>query len=495
MPVVVSVNGEKSIVNGRYEYLGPAEKNLKPPMGPNYGGSKISIFGSGFGDGRQNLAAFIGGNPCLMTTWVSDEHVQCVTPSGLTGLANVSVQINKKMYDLKAKFEYIKPRMNSVRPNVGPAYGGQEVHVDGLYAIPSPEVLKGDWSVDIRIGGAPCLKPTLDGEIGKQYWKCTTTKNFGANQTVVLSINGHPGNNVSDALYEFKAPVVESVSPQKGPFYGNWTLTLHGKFMGAKEAEKHIVIKIGESFCRDVNVVSEDALTCVTPYLRPQKNVPVLITLFDEYTNEPFSGVDFVVPSVSRSSPAVGATYGGDEIEFTGMGLGTKNLLAKNGVEITVGGNPCEKLVFVRGSELESTVRCTLPPAEGDELMQYTKLEVNVGDVTGTSEKVFGYRAPLVTGVDPPMAPIYGGETVVISGKFLGRKGHNSTKPTAIIGKTWCLKTEILSAEKVTCLLPPSHGSISAKLSRNVIVTVNDHTDPANIKNQMFLYQNPSLKR
>ena len=50
----------------------------------------------------------------------------------------------QKMYDLKANFEFIKPRMNSVRPNVGPAYGGQEVHLDGLYAIPSPDVLKGD---------------------------------------------------------------------------------------------------------------------------------------------------------------------------------------------------------------------------------------------------------------------------------------------------------------------------------------------------------------
>ena len=31
-------------------------------------------------------------------------------------------------------------------------------------------------------------------------------------------------------------------------------------------------------------------------------------------------------------------------VEFAGVGLGSKNLHAKNGVEILVGGNICEKL-------------------------------------------------------------------------------------------------------------------------------------------------------
>ena len=178
--------------------------------------------------------------------------------------------------------------------------------------------------------------------------------------------------------------------------------------------------------------------------MKPQNKVPVMINLFDEYDSEVYSGVDFVVPSVKKSTPAVGATYGGDVVEFAGVGLGSKNLHAKNGVEILVGGNNCEKLEFVSDDGYTSKVKCTLPAAEGDQLMEFSKIEVNVGDVTGTSNRVFGYRAPLVTGIDPPMAPIYGDATVIISGKFLGRKGHNSSMPTGIIGRTWCLKTEFL---------------------------------------------------
>ena len=434
LPVVVTVNGVSSIVNGLYEYLGPNEKNIKPPMGPTYGGEKVQIFGSGFGNGKQNIAAFLGGNPCLSTTYVSDSQIECITPAGSAGLANVSIQINSRMFDLKGRFEYMQPRMYTIEPAVGPAYGGQEVAVTGLYAIPKPVVLREKMKIDIRIGGAPCLKPEISGKVGQQFWKCTTTKNFGPNQDVTLSINGHPGKNVSDNKYEFVAPKIESHSPKSGPFYGNWTVSLKGKFMGIAKVQDKIVVRIGKSFCRDVQVISEEEITCVTPYMKPQNNVPVMINLFDEYDSEVYSGVDFVVPSVKKSTPAVGATYGGDVVEFAGVGLGSKNLHAKNGIEIVVGGNPCEKLEFVSDDGYTSKVKCTLPAAEGDQLMEFSKIEVNVGDVTGTSNRVFGYRAPLVTGIDPPMAPIYGDATVIISGKFLGRKGHNSSMPTGIIG-------------------------------------------------------------
>ena len=200
----------------------------------------IKIYGQGFGNGKQNIAAFIGGLPCLATSYTSDTEIECVSPAGAAGLANVSVQIGKRVFDMKGKFEFMKPRVYTIEPTVGPAYGGQTVRITGLYAIPAPVILREHMNVDIRIGGAPCINAEIEGKIGQQHWKCTTTRNFGPNQDIVLSINGHPGKNVSDAKYEFAAPKIEEISPKAGPFYGNWTLSLKGKFMCLAKIQEKI---------------------------------------------------------------------------------------------------------------------------------------------------------------------------------------------------------------------------------------------------------------
>ena len=88
------------------------------------------------------------------------------------------------------------------------------------------------------------LKPTIEGEIGKQYGS-VPQRRTRCQPKAVLSINGHPGNNI-DAI-RVQGPSSRTVSPTRS-IYGNWTLTLHGKFMGVKKIENHIVVKIEKVF-------------------------------------------------------------------------------------------------------------------------------------------------------------------------------------------------------------------------------------------------------
>ena len=116
VPVVIIKNGEQSIVNGQYEYLGPAEK-LETTHGPNYGGSGYSIFGSGFGDGSRILLHLLVEPMCLMTHGCRTSTNASLL--GLTGLAMYLYKSTKK--HLKANFEFIK-RHEFCKANVGPAY-------------------------------------------------------------------------------------------------------------------------------------------------------------------------------------------------------------------------------------------------------------------------------------------------------------------------------------------------------------------------------------
>jgi len=488
VPVSVKSEGVDSLVNGEFEYIGPNEKRISPPMGPIYGGETIQIYGSGFGnkDLATTVVAFIGGKPCLKSVWVSDEEVSCVTPSGSEGPASVKISVGKRMFELQAKFHYIRGVVTHVHPKSGPMYGGEDIIVGGMYAIPSNWIPKKAMKVAIAVGGSPCVNPEIVGTAGKLNWKCTTTKGMGKGQQITMVINGAPSRNTSKMQYDYVTPDITSIQPSSGPFYGNWTISIRGKYLGKPALSKHTDVTIGNALCKDVKIVSDTEIQCTAPQLPPKDKYPVMITMHKQYSGTPFSGLDFTTPKVDSAEPAVGATYGGTKVVFSGTGMGTASLIQSGALQVYVAGSPCTTLKLIQDNGAKSSVECEVPSADGEKFFEHVPIEVKMGDVVGKTDGVFGYRAPVVMGIDPPAAALYGGETIKITGKYFGTKKN---PPTAIIGRTMCIKTEWLSDESITCIVPPASNPNTKHYSRNVIVTVNDHTDASNLKNKLLAYQ------
>jgi large repetitive protein len=496
--VSVRIEGVKSVVNSKFGYVGPNEKMIQPPMGPLYGGETIRIFGSGFGNEelKNSVTAFIGGTPCLETEWISSEEVECITPAGTEGPKNVSISVGKHLFQLKAQFHYQRAIVMHITPSSGPVYGGQVVTLDGMFLVPSSWIPKATLAVNISIGGSPCNDPELVGKPGNQKWQCTTSAGSGSSRHVSVLINGAGSNHTSRETYNFVPPTVTSVSPAVVPFFGDSLITLKGQFLGVPSMEDAPVVKIGKGVCTNVTVVSEGVLTCRTPMLKPRRRWPIMVSLVDLEKNvvlgKPFNGVEYALPKVRSAKPNVGPTYGGHAVLFTGMGMGSADLIASGTIEMSIGGNPCKSLVFVSedSRDATSTVRCVLPAAEGDKFFEHVPVEVKVGDIAGSTDGVFGYRAPLVTQVEPASGAIYGGDTIIIRGKYLGAKSSNYQ---AIIGRQLCIKTEWLSESALTCLVPPASNPATRRYARNVIVTVNDHTDPENLENELFTYKRTKI--
>lgn len=92
--------------------------------------------------------------------------------------------------------------------------------------------------------------------------------------------------------------------------------------------------------------------------------------------------------------------------------------------------------------------------------------------------------APVVFSVDPPTAPISGGNLKI---RVLGAHfGAHASGQRVLIGDKPCLKTEYASAQELRCIVPPGMGA-----NKTVVVEVGDMISPANFTG--FSYEGASL--
>jgi hypothetical protein len=252
-----------------------------------------------------------------------------------------------------------------------PIYGGEDIIVGGMYAIPSNWIPKKAMKVAIAVGGSPCVNPEIVGTAGKLNWKCTTTKGMGKGQQITMVINGAPSRNTSKMQYDYVTPDITSIQPSSGPFYGNWTISIRGKYLGRPALSKHTDVTIGNALCKDVKIVSDTEIQCTAPQLPPKDKYPVMITMHKQYSGTPFSGLDFTTPKVDSAEPAVGATYGGTKVVFSGTGMGTASLIQSGALQVYVAGSPCTTLKLIQDNGAKSSVECEVPSADGEKFFEH----------------------------------------------------------------------------------------------------------------------------
>jgi hypothetical protein len=63
-----------------FDYESPVVSSVTPSVGPSYGGSVLTVTGSGFGTSADDATVFVGEEPCEASSWVSDSQMLCVSP-------------------------------------------------------------------------------------------------------------------------------------------------------------------------------------------------------------------------------------------------------------------------------------------------------------------------------------------------------------------------------------------------------------------------------
>ncbi|KAG2496270.1 hypothetical protein HYH03_005503 [Edaphochlamys debaryana] len=294
----------------------PYIDSIQPRYGSLAGGTRLSIYGSGFGDMMSGMPlVFVGSYPCVVVGHLSaSESITCLTSKGEAGSYVVSVIVGNFEPVTISSFIYsdsYSPTLRAIYPSAGPP--GTIAYLMGkpTWSISQdckPEnwgevscvsaIMFGDWlcrqDVDnedtiLQFSPFPDWNRYYNGWTGMYRVGCSvaaprpgedqpaigTAGSFNASLHFEGSLRG--GLPTPEALsyqydvngipYQFQLyPEVTSVSPAAGSTAGGNTLTLRGRGFPDLSLERpgdRVEVKVGGAPC--VVVSSEfDKVTCVT---------------------------------------------------------------------------------------------------------------------------------------------------------------------------------------------------------------------------------------
>ena len=244
-PVAVSIanlDGSAHTLNGAFVYLAPPKiVNIFPSMGPEKGGTVITIQGDSFVQGVKGSKVEIGGKvvPDSDLNVQSSGIISAKTPSG-TGPAAIKVINPDGQFAVKAGgFVYIPdikpPKISNVTPKFGPTAGGYVVSVYGN---------------DFQEGAIVAI-----GNDSVGWVNATNANVINAGTLIVATAPAHdPGlfdvkvSNSAGQMgvlkdgFEYTAPLqlpglaFAGITPTRGPAAGGYEATIYGQgfLQGAK---------------------------------------------------------------------------------------------------------------------------------------------------------------------------------------------------------------------------------------------------------------------
>lgn len=330
-PQTVEVSAERASLFGgetaEYTYVGPPVlERVVPPYGATSGGATVEVQGQNFLEGMQ---VDFQGLPDADCTFQSSSSVLCTLPPGLPARYQVRVENPDgraaSLPDAIALFQLI-----SVTPQEGPAMGGNEVQVVGVFLPPA---------LEISFGEAPanCNQSTQD------RWTCVAPAGEPNAVVDISALPPDPGQVPSvlpEAYLYLPNPIITDVIPDRVPLRGQ-EIVIIGRFF-----EPGITVTIRGVPCRNLVFISSEELRCVAPPGDPGQ-ATIRATnpngLFGDY--EDFRYVPVTV------APEFGFLDGQTNLVLRGAGF-------SQGVQVLVGGQPALGVEVVS----ESMIRARTPP-------------------------------------------------------------------------------------------------------------------------------------
>jgi len=192
----------------------PTIAAIAPSTGPAAGGTAVSVSGSDFVSGAT---VTVGGNACAPVVFVSPSQLDCTTPAGTPGSADVSVSNPDLQNDtLVAGFTYdppLAPVVASVTPSSGPEAGGTLITIGGSNFVAGATV---------DVGGAACVTVTL---VDPNTITCTTPPGTPGPTSVVVT-NPDLQSDSLDAAFSYIAAPPPPVPTVSVPALDSWSLLL-----------------------------------------------------------------------------------------------------------------------------------------------------------------------------------------------------------------------------------------------------------------------------
>lgn len=303
-----------AIAADHFTYVGPPTvTSLSPTTGPQDGGTRVTVTGTGF-TGVDSVA--IGGTFGTTVTVVSPTQLTFVTPAGTSGAVPVTVSTigGTSATSSADLFTYstVAPGVLSIYPSSGPAGGGTAVSISGTgFSSTSTVSFGGVAATSVTYGSPNSL--TAVAPAGTAGASVAVTVTSGA----LTSATSH-----ADLFTYLAPPTVTGVSPATGPSGGGNVVTVTGTgFSGVTSVLFGTVPVYPEGGSVDVN--SKTSLTVQVP-AGSIGTVDVTVVAGGG-TSAPGSADHYAytgsTPVITGLTPSTGPVAGGAGVAIEGVGF------------------------------------------------------------------------------------------------------------------------------------------------------------------------------
>lgn len=326
--------GYAFLSNG-FSYVQPTVTDITPASGPIYGGTPITVKGSGF-SAVGSAVVTIGAIPAISTTILSDSVITAITPEGYRpGLVDVDIQFDSgssgEVY-LTGGFTQQNISVTSVTPAQGPVSGGTRLLIEGsLFRSPMDVTIGGNLATDIQVLDENTLMATTPMGI--------TPASVGV--SVGVTDTSAYVDLVGAFTYTDSGPF--SVAPATGSTLGGTYVEISGS-----NAPYTATVLFGGVPAGNVAVVDSNTLSAISP---PNPAGTVTITVDDGYDTYILANAFTYVappPRVDGIMPPTGLAAGGSDVTITGLDF-------QSGLSATIGGQSLNALAVLDSMTVTGT--------------------------------------------------------------------------------------------------------------------------------------------
>ncbi|GFR40479.1 hypothetical protein Agub_g1046, partial [Astrephomene gubernaculifera] len=272
--------------------------SIKPTIGSLAGGTRISIYGTGFGDMyTSSRVVFIGPYPCSIISHLSSSSVlTCETAPGLAGTYFLTISVDgadPTSYWGYTYYNDITPTFKAVTPHAGPPGTLAYLYGDTTWYLRYRDCVESTW------GDIDCVGSILFGD-----YLC---RQDPTDADTAITFNGADSQRYGYSVYRIgctlPTPDASNSQPAIGTA-GNFNATVHF----------------------EASMFGGMPLTLLSSYMYDTKGQPYHFQLY---------------PEVSSISPAIGSIAGGTLVQITGRGFPTSALGLSDAVNVSIAGVPC----------------------------------------------------------------------------------------------------------------------------------------------------------
>jgi hypothetical protein len=362
----------------QWRYDPPVVTFMYPDVGPTSGGFVLTLKGRNFGTrdwGNGTVQVSIGAQPCITTTWLSDNVVECIVPRGVGSRHPVEIVVGGQPYPPKNSddallFSYNPPIILDVSPTNGPTRGGYDLVITGR------NFGRMKHNPQAFIGGVPCTAMTW---ISDTVIKCRVPEGHGRDKTVVVWV-GEQHSDLENRMFKYDRPIVTSIEPSECRTIGDCLVRVKGDNFGHEQGA-HIRVTIDGVICANVGRndqpqwMGHDEMECVVGE-GIGKDLDVHVEIADQHS-DPNKLFKYESADVFAMRPNHGGVKGGDTIRVLGQNFGTPSSMGGGGnpnslrfkerpfVGMSIGGNECAEVAWISDTEIS----CVTSKGSGGDLM------------------------------------------------------------------------------------------------------------------------------